>query len=51
MGLKDAVYLLESRGLKVVADGRGTARGQSQVAGSIIRKGTVVRLNMSLNEG
>jgi len=51
MGLKDAVYLLESRGLKVVADGRGTVRGQSQVAGSIIRKGTVVRLNMSLNEG
>ena len=51
MGLKDAVYLLESRGLKVVADGRGTVRGQSQVAGSTIRKGTVIKLNMSLNEG
>jgi cell division protein FtsI (penicillin-binding protein 3) len=51
MGLKDAVYLLESRGLKVHADGRGTVRGQSQVAGSIIRKGTVVKLNMSINEG
>ncbi len=51
MGLKDAVYLLESRGLKVVADGRGTVRGQSQLAGSIIRKGTVIVLNMSLNEG
>ena len=51
MGLKDAVYLLESRGLKVQADGRGTVRGQSQVAGSIIRKGTVVKLNMSINEG
>jgi len=51
MGLKDAVYLLESRGLKVHADGRGTVRGQSQAAGSIIRKGTVVKLNMSINEG
>ncbi len=51
MGLKDAVYLLESRGLKVHADGRGTVRGQSQVVGSIIRKGTVVKLNMSINEG
>ena len=51
MGLKDAVYLLESRGLKVVAEGRGTVRGQSQVAGSTIRKGTVIKLNMSLNEG
>ncbi len=51
MGLKDAVYLLESRGLKVVANGRGTVRSQSQVAGSTIRKGTVVRLNMSISEG
>lgn len=51
MGLKDAVYLLESRGLKVVAAGRGTVRGQSQVAGSAIRKGTVIKLDMSLNEG
>ena len=51
MGLKDAVYLLESRGLKVVADGRGTVRGQSQLPGSIIRQGTVVVLNMSLIEG
>ncbi len=51
MGLKDAVYLLESRGLKVHAEGRGTVRGQSQVAGSVVRKGTVVKLNMSINEG
>jgi len=51
MGLKDAVYLLESRGLKVVADGRGTVRGQSQLPGSTIRKGTVVVLKMSLSEG
>ena len=51
MGLKDAVYLLESNGLKVESNGWGTVRGQSQLPGSIIRKGTVVRLNMSLNEG
>lgn len=51
MGLKDAVYLLESRGLKVVLDGRGTVRRQSQLPGSTIRKGTIVKLNMSLNEG
>ncbi|MCD4711168.1 MAG: transpeptidase family protein [Bacteroidales bacterium] len=51
MGLKDAVYLLESRGLKVVADGRGTVQRQSQLPGSTIRRGTVVKLNMSLNEG
>ena len=51
MGLKDAVYLLESRGLKVVAHGRGTVRGQSQQAGSTIRKGSVVVLDMSINEG
>ncbi len=51
MGLKDAVFRLESRGLKVESSGWGTVRGQSQLPGSIIRKGTVVRLNMSLNEG
>ena len=51
MGLKDAVFLLESKGLKVELNGWGTVRGQSQLPGGIIRKGTVVRLNMSLNEG
>ncbi len=51
MGLKDAIYLLESRGLKVVASGRGTVRRQSQLPGGVIRKGTVVVLEMSLIEG
>lgn len=51
MGLKDAVYLLESKGMQVEADGRGTVRQQSQVPGSIIRKGSVVELNMSIKEG
>ena len=51
MGLKDAVFLLESRGLKVIADGRGTVRNQSQLPGSLIRKGSTVKLTMSINEG
>ena len=51
MGLKDAVFLLESRGLKVVARGRGTVRGQSQRPGSLLEKGSVVVLEMSLEEG
>ena len=48
MGLKDAVYLLESKGMRVEADGRGTVRQQSQAPGSIIQKGSVVVLNMSI---
>ena len=48
MGLKDAVFLLESKGMRVEADGRGTVRQQSQLPGSIIRKGSVVVLNMSI---
>jgi cell division protein FtsI (penicillin-binding protein 3) len=51
MGLKDAVYLLESMGLKVVTDGRGTVRSQSQMPGSNIRQGSVIMLNMSINDG
>ena len=51
MGLKDALYLLESKGLKVVVDGRGTIRKQSVQAGSRIVKGAVVTLNMSMKEG
>jgi cell division protein FtsI (penicillin-binding protein 3) len=51
MGLKDAVYLLENKGLKVIVKGRGTVRRQSQLPGSSIRRGSVVVLDMSLNEG
>jgi len=51
MGLKDAVYLMESMGLKVVTDGRGTVRGQSLAPGSVIRKGTEIKLDMSIKEG
>jgi len=51
MGLKDALYLLESKGLKVKADGRGTVRQQSLLPGSTIQKGSTVVLTMSLKEG
>jgi cell division protein FtsI (penicillin-binding protein 3) len=51
MGLRDALYLLESRGLRVVADGRGTVRGQSVQAGTRIQKGMEIRLEMSIKAG
>lgn len=39
MGARDAVYMLEARGLKVTVLGRGKVREQSVVAGNNIRKG------------
>ena len=51
MGLKDAIYLLESKGLEVRAEGRGTVRGQSIQAGSRLTPGAVVTLEMSITEG
>jgi cell division protein FtsI (penicillin-binding protein 3) len=50
MGLKDAVYLLESAGLKVRVSGRGTVRSQSIIPGSIIRRGQSILLEMSLSD-
>lgn len=50
MGLKDALYLLESKGIQVVAHGRGTVRGQSVQPGSLIREGSVITLEMSIKE-
>ena len=51
MGLKDALYLMESRGIRVVVDGRGTVRQQSVQAGTRLRTGMVIRLNMSIKAG
>ena len=39
MGAKDAVYLLESRGLKVRLNGRGKVKKQSFPAGKPVLKG------------
>ncbi len=44
MGLKDAVYLLESRGLKITVTGRGKVVNQSLVAGTNFTKGQKMSL-------
>ena len=44
MGLKDAVYLLEKKGLKVAAAGRGKVMNQSVTAGANFRKGQTIAL-------
>jgi len=51
MGLQDAIYLLEQKGLKVVVHGRGTVRSQSVRAGTPVRNGMEVTLDMSIKEG
>jgi len=50
MGLKDAVYLLESSGMNVIVRGRGTVRGQSVTPGSLVRPGQNIRLEMSISD-
>ncbi len=47
MGLKDAVYLLENCGLKVLVDGWGKVRSQSLSPGSPARSGQTIKLEMS----
>lgn len=44
MGLKDAVYLMENKGLKVTATGRGRVLSQSLTAGTTFKKGQVITL-------
>lgn len=46
MGASDAVYLLESRGLKVVMSGSGKVRSQSYPAGKLIKEGAVCNLKL-----
>ena len=46
MGLRDALYLLESRGLKVHFTGKGTVRSQSIPAGRSISEGHMVSLTL-----
>ena len=47
MGAKDAVYLLESKGLKVNLVGVGKVKSQSIDNGTIIRKGQTITLTMN----
>jgi cell division protein FtsI (penicillin-binding protein 3) len=44
MGLKDAVYLLENNGLKVIVSGRGRVMNQSLVAGTTYKKAQTISL-------
>jgi len=44
MGLKDALYLAENKGLKVNITGRGKVISQSLAAGTPLRKGQTVQL-------
>jgi len=48
MCLKDAIFLLENVGLKVVVNGRGTVRRQSIQPGTRVRRGENVVLEMSM---
>lgn len=50
MGLRDAIYRLESVGLRAVAKGRGTVRSQSVQPGEPVIKGSTVYLEMSRGE-
>lgn len=51
MGLKDALYLLENKGLLVQVIGRGSIRSQSIAPGSRISKGQKVVIELSFTEG
>lgn len=48
MGLRDALYLLENRGLKVKASGRGRVVKQSLMPGTRIRRGDVIAIEMKM---
>jgi len=47
LGLKDAVYLLEKQGLKVLVEGRGRVQAQSLAPGTQIAKGQTIKLQLS----
>jgi cell division protein FtsI (penicillin-binding protein 3) len=47
MGLKDAVYLLENKGLKVSVSGRGRVMNQSLTAGTVFKKGQTISLALN----
>lgn len=44
MGARDAVFLIESRGARVLLEGRGKVRQQSKAPGTTIRKGEKITL-------
>jgi cell division protein FtsI (penicillin-binding protein 3) len=48
MGLRDAIYLLENAGLRVIVRGRGKVVSQSIIPGCRIKRGDLIVLEMSL---
>ena len=50
MGLKDAVFLLEENGVKVMVNGKGSVVRQSIPAGMIYSPGTLVSLDLSIQK-
>lgn len=48
MGLRDALYLLESNGLKVQVTGAGSVLSQSISPGEVVQKGTPISIMLSL---
>ena len=51
MGVKDAVFLLEQMGLKVVLNGKGYVIRQSVAPGRMYMKGSVVMLDLGVGKG
>ena len=47
MGARDAVFLIESRGARVVLKGRGKVKHQSKPAGTQMRKGEKITLEVA----
>ena len=47
MGARDAVFLIESRGARVVLKGRGKVKQQSKPAGTQMRKGEKITLELA----
>lgn len=50
MGLKDALYLLEQQGLKVLVNGKGTVVRQSIAPGYTIHKGLPVVIDLQIKQ-
>ncbi|MEO6832866.1 MAG: penicillin-binding transpeptidase domain-containing protein [Chitinophagaceae bacterium] len=46
MSLRDAVYLLEQQGMRVLVEGRGSVRSQSVAAGAAVVKGQEIMIQL-----
>jgi cell division protein FtsI (penicillin-binding protein 3) len=49
MAFDDAIYLLESQGLKIRFEGRGKVVAQSKAPGSKVQKGEIVHIKMKIS--